>query len=91
MLKLLQTDSLDSAAIQTYPGALQRQLSVLAIESAMMWLLQVGVVRREVDGQGLTSRFRLTSLGRQALQDQRLSEKPSWRDYLLNWLARWFR
>ena len=27
----------------------------------------MGVLRREVDGQGLTSRFRLTPLGRQLL------------------------
>ena len=29
----------------------------------------MGVLRREVDGQGLTSRFRLTPLGRQLLDD----------------------
>ena len=32
-------------------------------------LISVGVLRREVDGQGLTSRFRLTPLGRQLLDD----------------------
>ena len=29
----------------------------------------MGVLRREVDGQGLTSRFRLTPLGRQLLDN----------------------
>ncbi len=35
----------------------------------LRWLISVGVLRREVDGQGLTSRFRLTPLGRQLLDD----------------------
>jgi hypothetical protein len=30
-------------------------------------LIQLGVLRREVDGQGLTERVRLTPLGRQVL------------------------
>ena len=39
------------------------------LERDLLWLIAVGVLRREVDGQGLTSRFRLTPLGR-ALLDQ---------------------
>ncbi|KGG12113.1 MULTISPECIES: Npun_F0494 family protein [Prochlorococcus] len=38
------------------------------IESAFRWLITIGVLRREVDGQGLTSKVRLTPLGRQFLQ-----------------------
>ena len=38
-----------------------------ALEEDLRWLIRVGVLRREVDGQGLTSRFRLTPLGRQLL------------------------
>ena len=38
-----------------------------ALEDHLLWLISVGVLRREVDGQGLTSRFRLTPLGRQLL------------------------
>ncbi len=87
LLQHLYDNSLDSAGIRAFPGALHRPLSVLAIESAMMWLLQVGVIRREVDGQGLTSRFRVTALGRQALQEPH--QAPRWYDYLLDWLARW--
>ena len=40
-----------------------------SLERDLLWLIAVGVLRREVDGQGLTSRFRLTPLGR-ALLDQ---------------------
>ena len=29
-----------------------------------MWLIRVGILRREVDGQGITDSFRLTPLGR---------------------------
>ena len=38
------------------------------LEQAFRWLIKVGVLRREVDGQGLTSRVRLTPLGRQMLE-----------------------
>jgi hypothetical protein len=34
-------------------------------ESELVWLINVGILRREVDGQGLTDSFRLTPLGRQ--------------------------
>ncbi|MCG9889473.1 MAG: hypothetical protein MH252_00175 [Thermosynechococcaceae cyanobacterium MS004] len=33
-------------------------------ERSLLWLIQVGLLRREVDGQGLTNSFRLTPLGR---------------------------
>ena len=36
-------------------------------EGHFIWLIQLGVLRREVDGQGLTERVRLTPLGRQGL------------------------
>jgi hypothetical protein len=32
-------------------------------ESHFRWMIQCGVLRREVDGQGLTNRIRLTPLG----------------------------
>lgn len=37
-------------------------------EAHFIWLIRVGVLRREVDGQGLTERVRLTPLGRQLLR-----------------------
>ena len=38
-------------------------------EDDLIWLIQVGVLRREVDGQGLTERVRLTPMGRDLLDD----------------------
>ena len=38
------------------------------VENAFRWLITIGVLRREVDGQGLTSKIRLTPLGRQILE-----------------------
>ena len=43
------------------------RLSADQLEDAFIWLIQLGVLRREVDGQGLTERVRLTPLGRQVL------------------------
>ena len=39
-----------------------------AVEADFRWLITVGVLRREVDGQGLTAKIRLTPLGRQLLE-----------------------
>lgn len=36
-------------------------------EDHFNWLIRLGVLRREVDGQGLTQRVRLTPMGRQVL------------------------
>ncbi len=41
--------------------------STNAVEVSFRWLIKIGVLRREVDGQGLTSKIRLTPLGRQIL------------------------
>ena len=46
----------------------RHQLSIDAIEETFIWLIRLGVLRREVDGQGLTARVRLTPMGRQLLQ-----------------------
>jgi len=42
--------------------------SPLFIENAFLKLIKIGVLRREVDGQGLTSRVRITPIGRQILE-----------------------
>ena len=42
--------------------------SAHVVEGHLIWLIQLGVLRREVDGQGLTERVRLTPLGRQVLE-----------------------
>ena len=43
------------------------QLNRSGTEDALIWLIQLGVLRREVDGQGLTERVRLTPMGRELL------------------------
>lgn len=75
-------------------GYTHRPFSESRVESHLLWLIQVGLLRREVDGQGITDSFRLTPLGRQLVEGWRdLSElpSPSWRDRLVNGLRRWFK
>ncbi len=36
-------------------------------EAHFLWMIRLGVLRREVDGQGLTERVRLTPLGREVV------------------------
>jgi len=72
----------------------RRPVAELAAENALLWLIQVGVLRREVDGQGLTDSFRLTPLGRQLMdqwQDQQDWAPPSLKDRLQNGCRRWLR
>lgn len=38
------------------------------VEDHFIWLIRLGVLRREVDGQGLTERVRLTPMGRRILE-----------------------
>ncbi len=46
-----------------------RPLSAEQAEEHFLWLIRLGVLRREVDGQGLTERVRLTPMGRKVLRD----------------------
>ncbi|HEY9892879.1 MAG TPA: Npun_F0494 family protein [Candidatus Sericytochromatia bacterium] len=72
-----------------------RSISELAVETGLMWLIQVGILRREVDGQGITDSFRLTPLGRQLLEKWENQGEtlppPSFLDRLYNALSRWLR
>lgn len=101
-LGLFATMRLKSVALNGIAGSAgaerqwtRRQLSELAVENALLWLIQVGVLRREVDGQGITDSFRLTPLGRQLLE--KWEEKgasfsqASLGDRLANTLNRWLR
>ena len=61
-------------------------------ESYLVWLINVGLLRREVDGQGLTDSFRLTPLGRQLVaqwQNKGNFPQPSVQDRLYNFSNRW--
>jgi len=46
-----------------------------SIESEFIWLIKVGILRREVDGQGLTSKVRITPLGREVFENNLSSLK----------------
>lgn len=61
-------------------------------ESYLVWLINVGLLRREVDGQGLTDSFRLTPLGRKLIaqwQSESNFPQPSVKDRLYNFINRW--
>lgn len=45
-----------------------RRMGPERVEAHFHWLIRLGVLRREVDGQGLTERVRLTPMGRELLQ-----------------------
>lgn len=76
-------------------GYSRRSLSELRAENELMWLIAVGLLRREVDGQGLTDSFRLTPLGRQVCdhlaQLTAAQWHPTWGDRLYNAWCRWLR
>ncbi|MDX2257161.1 MAG: hypothetical protein NW214_16745 [Pseudanabaenaceae cyanobacterium bins.39] len=72
-------------------GYLTRPSNLISAENALLWLIQVGVLRREVDGQGITDSFRLTPMGHlllQKYQDQVQWAVPSLRDRCLNLWAK---
>jgi hypothetical protein len=74
-------------------GYTQRRLPELVAESHLVWLIQVGILRREVDGQGLTDSFRLTPLGLQLVEkwSSQSFPRPRKRDRLANFTNRWLR
>ncbi len=80
-------------------GYTQLPLSEVRAEAELMWLIQVGLLRREVDGQGITDSYRLAPLGRQLLDrtahahsqptpnPHDLDAKPTLRDRVLNFFT----
>jgi hypothetical protein len=90
----LQEQGLDADQLLNNPRLYQRKghwyRNSDALENDLRWLICVGVLRREVDGQGLTSRFRLTPLGRQLLDDtpDLLLLPVPWSEGLQHWLRR---
>jgi hypothetical protein len=74
-------------------GYAKYPISELTADNALAWLIQVGVLRREVDGQGITDSFRLTPLGRKLVEKY---EGENWRDSTLrdrvtDAMTRWLR
>ena len=70
-----------------------RPLPELVAEDELMWLIQVGAIRREVDGQGITSRYRLAPIGRQLLgkfaPESEIGGTAHWVSKIWNQLLRW--
>jgi hypothetical protein len=99
LFEAMISQSVALGAIAGEPGVRQhytsRPLSELGAEAELLWLIQVGLLRREVDGQGLTDSFRLTPLGRQLVQTWQTEGcsdlRPSWRDRFYNSWSRWLR
>ncbi len=66
----LGQQALSSAALAGGPDWRRRcflPMSGERAEAHVRWLIRLGVLRREVDGQGLTERVRLTPMGRRIL------------------------
>lgn len=78
------------AARSDWPRLSRGRLQAQRTEDHLIWLIHLGVLRREVDGQGLTERVRLTPMGRELLA-KRPGEipTPSGFDRLLHGLHRW--
>ena len=76
-------------------GYAKEAFSESRAEDKLVWLINVGLLRREVDGQGLTDSFRLTPLGRKIVEEWEQSETeipyPSTSDRLSHWLNRWLK
>lgn len=74
-------------------GYTRRALSLVQAERHTDWLLALGILRREVDGQGLTDRFRLTPLGRQLLTEWQGTSwsVPTLGERLRHWGWRWLK
>ena len=89
---LVDQQAIGSQELSQHPqaGQLCRQrLGWEQLEDQFIWLIQLGVLRREVDGQGLTERVRLTPLGREVLGEwptEIPTANPALR--LRHWLSR---
>lgn len=97
LFKSMRSQSISLAKITGQSGVIhhytRKPLSEQKAEGIMMWLIDVGLLRREVDGQGLTDSFRLTPLGQQLLQlwQQQSIPRPSLADHWQNLCSRWVR
>ncbi|MBD2325737.1 Npun_F0494 family protein [Alkalinema sp. FACHB-956] len=76
-------------------GYVRKPMTELLVEAELLWLIQVGLLRREVDGQGLTNSFRVTPLGRQLVDKWhnlgKVELSATFRDRLYNAVSRWLR
>ena len=76
-------------------GYAKKAFSESRAEDKLVWLIEVGLLRREVDGQGLTDSFRLTPLGRKIVEEWEQSEKEippaTLANRISHWLNRWLK
>ena len=76
-------------------GYAKEVLSESKAEDKLVWLINVGLLRREVDGQGLTDSFRLTPLGRKIIEEWEQSKieipPATFANRLSHWLNRWLK
>jgi DNA-binding transcriptional ArsR family regulator len=89
-LKAMADESIAASAFTESARFIQKNLSEGSVEEELMWLFRVGLVRREVDGQGITDRFRLTPLGQRVVQELESGQlQPlDLGDQLSNWFTR---
>lgn len=92
----MQNDSIPLPSIADRKGIennyTKKAIAESKAESDLVWLINVGLLRREVDGQGLTDSFRLTPLGRQIIaqwENEGEIPKPAIGDRFTNFLNRW--
>ena len=94
LFQTLQHQSVDLKTIVANPHLyLQRSLPEMIVENQLLWLIQVGLLRREVDGQGITDSFRLTPLGHRLLHQwiaQGNLPRSRGLDWWYNAARRWF-
>jgi hypothetical protein len=99
LFAMMRNSSVSLGAIANLAGILSQYtrspLSEIAAENALTWLICVGVLRREVDGQGITDSFRLTPLGHQIIEQWQVQGNiiPSaslW-ERIYNTFRRWFQ
>jgi DNA-binding PadR family transcriptional regulator len=89
-LKAMAEESIAASTFTERSRFTHKNLSERSIEDELMWLFRVGLVRREVDGQGITDRFRLTPLGQRVVQELEagLLQPLGLGDQLSNWFVR---
>ena len=76
-------------------GYTKKKISDSLVEVELVWLIQTGLLRREVDGQGLTDSFRLTPLGRKIITNyKKIGDnfpKPTSSNRFANFISRWLK
>lgn len=95
LFERLRVQSVPLLAIAGRPGLqagyTRWERSVVQAEDDLVWLIQVGVLRREVDGQGITDSFRLTPLGQAVVSGVDWRQPITWWARLEHWAIRWLR